>query len=48
MFATPIAYLVDEQRIIAHDVAIGVDPILSLMKLSQSHEALPISAAAAS
>jgi peroxiredoxin len=30
MFATPIAYLIDEFSIIAHDVAIGVEPILKL------------------
>jgi peroxiredoxin len=31
MFATPIAYLIDEHGIISHDVAVGVEPILSLM-----------------
>jgi peroxiredoxin len=30
MFATPIAYLIDEQGIIEHDVAVGVEPILAL------------------
>jgi hypothetical protein len=30
MFATPIAYLIDEQGIIAKDVAMGVEPILAL------------------
>jgi peroxiredoxin len=30
MFATPIAYLIDEQGIIVRDVAVGVEPILSL------------------
>jgi peroxiredoxin len=32
MFATPIAYLIDEQGRIAHDVAIGVEPILALAR----------------
>src|SRR6266851_2153471 len=31
MYATPIAYLIDEQGVIAHDVAVGVEPILNLM-----------------
>jgi hypothetical protein len=31
MFATPIAYLIDEQGIIARDVAMGVECILDLM-----------------
>ena len=31
MFATPIAYLIDEHAIISHDVAVGVEPILALM-----------------
>jgi peroxiredoxin len=30
MFATPIAYLIDEKGMIAHDVAIGADSILAL------------------
>jgi peroxiredoxin len=30
MFATPIAYLIDEQGIILRDVAVGVGPILTL------------------
>ena len=30
MFATPIAYLSDEAGVIAHDAAVGVQPILSL------------------
>jgi len=30
MFATPIAYLIDEQGIIARDVAVGTDAILGL------------------
>src|SRR5207245_902714 len=31
MFATPIAYLIDEQGVIARDVAVGAEPILALM-----------------
>lgn len=31
MFATPIGYLIDEQGIIAADVAVGVEPILALV-----------------
>jgi hypothetical protein len=31
MFATPIAYLVDEAGVIAHDVAVGTDAIQELM-----------------
>lgn len=30
MFATPIGYLIDEQGIVATDVAVGVEPILAL------------------
>jgi len=32
MFATPIAYLVDEEGVIAADVAVGSDPILALAR----------------
>ena len=31
MFATPVAYLIDEAGVIAHDVAVGTDAILELM-----------------
>jgi peroxiredoxin len=31
MFATPIGYLIDEQGVIAADVAVGVEPILALL-----------------
>jgi peroxiredoxin len=31
MFATPVAYLIDEQGVISHDAAVGVEPILALM-----------------
>ena len=30
MFATPIAYLINEQGVIANDVAVGVDGIANL------------------
>jgi hypothetical protein len=33
MFATPIAYLIDENGITAADVAVGVEPILGLLRL---------------
>jgi peroxiredoxin len=31
MFATPLAYVIDEAGVVAHDVAVGVEPILALM-----------------
>jgi peroxiredoxin len=31
MFATPIAYLIDEKGVIVHEVAVGVEPILTLL-----------------
>src|SRR6266851_4780631 len=31
MFATPMAYLIDEAGVITYDVAVGVEPILVLM-----------------
>jgi hypothetical protein len=31
MFATPVAYLIDEQGIISRDVAVGTDAILALL-----------------
>jgi peroxiredoxin len=31
IFATPVAYLIDELGTISHDVAVGVDPILNLL-----------------
>ncbi len=34
MFATPMAYFIDEAGIIAHDVAVGVEPILALMAMA--------------
>jgi peroxiredoxin len=36
MFATPIAYLINEQGIIVSDVAKGVDPILALVSTPES------------
>jgi len=42
MFATPIAYLIEESGIIAHDVAVGVESILALMtnmEVSEKEEA---------
>jgi peroxiredoxin len=38
MFATPMAYLIDEQGIILNDAAVGVEPILKLM--AESKEAV--------
>jgi peroxiredoxin len=43
MFATPIAYLIDEQGILVTDVAAGVEPVLALaseQKKGKGHEAL--------
>lgn len=31
MFATPVAYLIDDAGIIVHDVAVGTDAILDLL-----------------
>ena len=31
MFATPVAYLIDHAGVITHDVAVGVEPIRTLM-----------------
>jgi peroxiredoxin len=31
MFATPVAYLIDERGVIIRDVAVGVEPIVALM-----------------
>jgi peroxiredoxin len=45
MFATPIAYLIDEQGVIAGDVAIGPEPILDLMSregVSSQKESVPM------
>lgn len=32
IFATPAAYLIDEEGVIAHEVAVGVEPILHLLR----------------
>ena len=36
MFATPIAYLVDERGVIAADVAVGVDSIVNMLSPASS------------
>jgi peroxiredoxin len=36
MFATPIGYLIDEEGIVGHDVAVGVEPILALANVVRS------------
>ena len=40
-FATPVGYLIDEQGILASDVAVGVGPILALVDkpVHESHDA---------
>jgi peroxiredoxin len=44
MFATPIAYLIDEQGVIIHDVAVGSDAIRDLLHdCSASPEKLIVS-----
>jgi peroxiredoxin len=35
MFATPVAYLIDAEGIIAKQVAVGVEPILSLLSVPE-------------
>jgi peroxiredoxin len=37
MFATPVAYLIDEHGVIAHDVAVGVDQIQALLSIAAKH-----------
>jgi peroxiredoxin len=44
MFATPVGYLIDEQGILASDVAVGVGPILALAE--ESSVGVPASAGA--
>jgi peroxiredoxin len=48
MFATPVGYLIDEQGILASDVAVGVGPILALagedMNESYAGESSPLAA----
>ena len=38
MFATPVAYLIDEAGLVAHDVAVGVEPILALVASERAGE----------
>jgi hypothetical protein len=40
-FATPIAYLIDEEGIIAREVALGVEPILALLSAPGPALAVP-------
>jgi len=35
MFATPVAYLIDEEGVITHDVAVGTEAILGLLRRDQ-------------
>jgi peroxiredoxin len=43
MFATPIAYLIDEQGVIVQDVAVGVEPILALIAgVARRQQAAPL------
>jgi peroxiredoxin len=46
MFATPVGYLIDEQGILASDVAVGVGPILALAGegVHESYESWPVEA----
>jgi hypothetical protein len=39
MFATPIAYLIDERGVMVNDVAVGVEPILALLANATNHAA---------
>jgi peroxiredoxin len=39
MFATPIAYLIDEAGVIADDVAVGVESIQALLAAISNHAA---------
>jgi peroxiredoxin len=41
MFATPIGYLIDEQGVLLSDVAVGVEPILSLADEPRPHATEP-------
>jgi hypothetical protein len=47
MFATPVAYLVDETGTITHDVAVGSEAILELLARAQSSLELPTQLAVA-
>jgi len=48
MFATPIAYWIDEQGLVAADVAAGVEPIRTLMTEAAHRSARPVDANASS
>ena len=37
MFATPLAYLIDERGVIVNDVAVGAEPILALLSIATNH-----------
>lgn len=39
IFATPVAFLIDERGVIAHDAAIGAEPILSLARTEAAAQA---------
>jgi hypothetical protein len=38
-FATPIAYLIDEEGVLLSDVAVGVEPILALAEQPERRDA---------
>ena len=40
MFATPIAYLIDEQGVLATDVMVGVGPIQAWLEAAKQDQAL--------
>ena len=42
MFATPIAYLIDESGLITQDVAVGVEPILALLHQEAKPRSTPL------
>jgi len=41
MFATPMAYQIDESGMIAAEVAVGVEPILALMAKVNGTDLVP-------
>ena len=42
MFATPVAYLIDERGVIAGDVAVGVEPIQALLEELRTEPAIEV------
>jgi peroxiredoxin len=44
MFATPMAYVIDESGVIVDDVAVGVEPILALLSRAADDRAQPVPA----